>query len=97
MNVFELRERLVADYRDHTRSFIKIRVPRIKEFVDGHLGTEGFWPEPLLQLNPAFQPAGKLARRSHLTVRTVSHDDTGTAGRRDSACDKKTNTHARSR
>ena len=51
MNVFELRERLVADYRDHTRSFIKIRVPRIKEFVDGHLGTEGFWPEPLLQLN----------------------------------------------
>ena len=29
--------------------------PRIKEFVDGHLGAEGFWPEPLLQLSPAFE------------------------------------------
>ena len=60
MNVFELRDRLVDDYRDYTRSFIKIRDPRIKEFVDGHLGAEGFWPEPLLQLNPAFQPGGTI-------------------------------------
>lgn len=49
MNVFELRDRLVDDYRAYTRSFIKIRDPRIREFVDGHLGAEGFWPEPLLQ------------------------------------------------
>ena len=60
MNVFELRDRLVDDYRKYTRSFIKIRDPRIKEFVDGHLGAEGFWPEPLLQLNPAFQPGGTI-------------------------------------
>ena len=60
MNVFKLRDRLVDDYRDYTRSFIKIRDPRIKEFVDGHLGAEGFWPEPLLQLNPAFQPGGTI-------------------------------------
>ena len=60
MNVFELRDRLVDDYRNYTRSFIKIRDPRIKEFVDGHLGAEGFWPEPLLQLNPAFQPGGTI-------------------------------------
>ena len=60
MNVFELRDQLVDDYRDYTRSFIRIRDPRIKEFVDGHLGAEGFWPEPLLQLNPAFQPGGTI-------------------------------------
>ena len=60
MNVFALRDRLVDDYRNYTRSFIKIRDPRIKEFVDGHLGAEGFWPEPLLQLNPAFQPGGTI-------------------------------------
>ena len=60
MNVFELRDRLVDDYRDYTRSFIRIRDPRIKEFVDGHLGAEGFWPEPLLQLNPAFEPGGTI-------------------------------------
>ena len=60
MNVFDLRDQLVEDYRDYTRSFIKIKDPRIKEFVDGHLGAEGFWPEPLLQLNPAFEPGGTI-------------------------------------
>ena len=56
----DLRDRLVEDYRDYTRSFIKIKDPRIIEFVDGHLGAEGFWPEPLLQLNPAFEPGGTI-------------------------------------
>ena len=60
MNVFELRDRLVADYRNYTRSFIKIRDQRVRSFVDDHLAAEGFWPEPLLQLNPAFQPGGTI-------------------------------------
>ena len=34
MNVFELRDQLVDDYRAYTCSFIKIRDPWIKEFVD---------------------------------------------------------------
>ena len=60
MDVFDLRNRLVSDYRSYTRSFIKIRNPRIEEFVDGILGAEGFWPEPLLQLNPTFRPGGTI-------------------------------------
>ena len=60
MDVFDLRERLVSDYREYTRSFIKIRDPRINEFVDGILHAEGFWPEPLLQLNPTFRPGGTI-------------------------------------
>ena len=60
MDVFQLRDRLVQDYRDYTRSFIKIRDPQIEEFVDGHLAGEGFWPEPLLQLNPNFAPGGTI-------------------------------------
>ena len=60
MDVFDLRNRLVSDYRSYTRSFIKIRDLRIKEFVDGILGAEGFWPEPLLQLNPTFRPGGTI-------------------------------------
>ena len=60
MDVFDLRDQLVSDYRDYTRSFIKIRDPRISEFVDGILGAEGFWPEPLLQLNPTFKPGGTI-------------------------------------
>ena len=60
MDVFDLRKRLVSDYRDYTRSFIRIRDPRIGEFVDDILDAEGFWPEPLLQLNPTFSPGGTI-------------------------------------
>ena len=60
MDVFDLRDRLVADYQSYTRSFIKIRDQRISDFVDNILDREGFWPEPLLQLNPTFQPGGTI-------------------------------------
>jgi hypothetical protein len=56
LHVFDLRDRLVSDYQSYTRSFIKIRDPRVNEFVDDTLNNEGFWPEPLLQLNPTFHP-----------------------------------------
>ena len=60
MDVFDLRRRLVEDYKSYTRSFIKIRDPRIGTFVDDRLDAEGFWPEPLLQLNPAFSRGGTI-------------------------------------
>ena len=60
MDVFDLRNRLVSDYRSYTRSFIRIRDPHVEAFVDGILGGEGFWPEPLLQLNPTFRPGGTI-------------------------------------
>lgn len=60
MDVFDLRARLVADYQSYTRSFIKIRDPRINAFVDDALKTGAFWPEPLLQLNPTFLPGGTI-------------------------------------
>src|SRR5438034_8845072 len=60
MNVFDLRDRLVGDYSSYMRSFIKIRDPRIDEYVSRALGLGAFWPEPLLQLNPTFRPGGTI-------------------------------------
>ncbi|MBZ5554573.1 MAG: DEAD/DEAH box helicase [Acidobacteriia bacterium] len=60
MDVFDLRSRLVADYQSYTRSFIKIRDPRINQHVDNALNAGAFWPEPLLQLNPTFLPSGTI-------------------------------------
>ena len=60
MDVFDLRKRLVEDYQRYTRSFIKIGDLRISAFVDETLESGAFWPEPLLQLNPTFQPGGKV-------------------------------------
>jgi hypothetical protein len=44
MNVFELRQGLVTPYAAYIRSFIQI------------LDSELLWPEPLLPLNPSFEP-----------------------------------------
>lgn len=60
MDVFDLRQRLVDDYASYTRSFIKIADPVIQQKVDSELAAGAFWPEPLLQLNPTFQPGGTI-------------------------------------
>ncbi len=56
MDAFALRNRLVADYSSYIESFITIRDPRIKERVDDELRNGLLWPDPLLQLNPSFEP-----------------------------------------
>jgi hypothetical protein len=56
MNVFDLRDQLVDDYKSYVSSFIEIRDDRIKEHVEEQLNSGLLWPEPLIQLNPAFQP-----------------------------------------
>lgn len=60
MNVFDLRNQLVEDYRNYTRSFIKIGNEKIGLFVDEKLKAGEFWPEPLLQLNPTFKSGGTV-------------------------------------
>jgi len=57
VNVFELRQRLVDDYADYTRSFVVIRDERIRERVDAELEAGLLWPDPIVQLNPAFMVA----------------------------------------
>lgn len=72
MNVFNLRDRLVADYASYTRSFIKIADPRISAKVDSELNAGAFWPEPLLQLNPTFFPGGTI---DELVAEKVLHPE----------------------
>ncbi len=56
MRVFEYRDHLIADYAAYVRSFIEIRDARIREHVDRLLEEGLLWPQPLIQLNPAFEP-----------------------------------------
>jgi len=60
VDVFDLRNRLVDDYANYTRSFITIAEPRIKTYVEQQLQQGVLWPEPLLQLNPSFFPGGTI-------------------------------------
>ena len=60
MNVFDLRNRLVADYAEYIRSFIRIRDNNIRDKVEGWLNAGQLWPDPLIQLNPNFEVAGSI-------------------------------------
>src|SRR5262245_14154255 len=56
MNVFALRHRLVGDYQAFITSFLTIADQRIRAHVDEALVAGLLWPDPLIQLNPAFEP-----------------------------------------
>jgi ATP-dependent helicase YprA (DUF1998 family) len=60
MNVFELRDRLISDYRAYVESFLRIHDPRIQAHVRESLDSGMLWPDPLIQLNPAFEPGGTI-------------------------------------
>ena len=55
MDVFELQSGLIKDYRSYIESFITIRDEDIRKKVDEHLSNGHLWPDPLVQLNPAFE------------------------------------------
>lgn len=61
MNVFEVHERVIKDYGEYIRSFIRISDHEIEKVVDKELSRAKLWPEPLLQFNPAFRSAGKVS------------------------------------
>ncbi len=85
MNVFELRKKVISDYRDYVRSFIQIRDQRLRDKVDAELAAGFLWPEPRIALNPSFAPGAwidDLVRQGTLheecarifRVKTEAHD-----------------------
>ena len=58
MDVFELRERVISDYRDFVTSFMSIKDPRVDEEVQRELADGLLWPEPRIALNPAYADGG---------------------------------------
>lgn len=60
MDVFALRKRVIEDYRNYVRSFVVIKDDDIREHVDRAMDARLLWPEPLILLNPAFEPGDPL-------------------------------------
>ncbi|GIV95664.1 MAG: RNA helicase [Herpetosiphonaceae bacterium] len=57
MDAFRLRNTVVGDYSDYIRSFLTILDSRIRTFVDEQIASGVLWPDPLIQLSPAYQAA----------------------------------------
>ena len=60
MDVFAFRDELVAEYERFSRSFTRIRADDISRDVDAAYAAGRFWPAPLIQLNPNFEPGGNV-------------------------------------
>jgi superfamily II DNA or RNA helicase len=59
-DVFSLRDQVVGEYQSYVKSFINILDPRLSEFVTHELDQGRLWPDPVLQLNPAFERGSEL-------------------------------------
>ena len=55
MDIFNYRNHLIEDYKSYIKSFISIKDKKINSYIDKELESGLLWPEPLIQLNPAFQ------------------------------------------
>lgn len=61
MNIFEVHERILQTYRHYVGSFLTIADERIRQTVRKAILEESrLWPEALLQLNPAYEPAATV-------------------------------------
>ncbi|MFO7682699.1 MAG: DEAD/DEAH box helicase, partial [Chloroflexota bacterium] len=56
MDVFNLRHQLIGDYSTYISSFINIKDEHIQNHVNQELQAGVLWPDPLIQLNPTFEP-----------------------------------------
>jgi serine/threonine protein kinase/superfamily II DNA/RNA helicase/very-short-patch-repair endonuclease len=59
-DVFDIHQRLIADYRAFTEGAALIRDPRIAKFMEAHLDAGNQWPDPWLSLNPFFADGGSV-------------------------------------
>ncbi len=55
MDVFSLRDSIIDSYNKYVSSFLTIKDDRLYELVERELDSGFLWPEPLIQLNPAFE------------------------------------------
>lgn len=60
MDVFDVRSRLIDDYKAFTTSTVDIADPRVRQYVSDQLDGDRQWPEPWLSLNPAFASGGRV-------------------------------------
>ena len=87
MDVFEVHERLVADYASFTNSLVQVRDDRIARHLEEERAAHVRWPDPWLSLNPSFEgrrDRHRLDRRGRPSSRHGAalppQDGTGDAG-----------------
>jgi ATP-dependent helicase YprA (DUF1998 family) len=80
MHIFGFRNRLVGEYASYVKSFIQIRDPLIRQYVEQTLDDGALWPQPLIQLNPSFEPGDRI---DDLVKQGILHSECASIFRKD--------------
>ncbi len=62
MDVFALRDHLIHEYQEYVNGYVVLKEPGVKQFVQSYFDEGRLWPEPLVQLNPAFESGRTVDR-----------------------------------
>src|SRR2546425_5555705 len=84
MTIFEFRNWLIGDYASYIQSFIQIRDPQIRTYVQQKLQEGVLWPEPLIQLNPFFARGESI---DELVAQGILHRECAKIFRKDKTAD----------
>jgi superfamily II DNA/RNA helicase/very-short-patch-repair endonuclease len=84
VDVFALREQLVKEYREYAESFLAVKDERIRSHIEQELAGGLLWPDPPLQLNPAFESGGLI---DELVDEGVLHEECSKVFRVDKTAD----------
>ena len=68
MEVFELRDYVISQYREFSTGYTKILAKDINRFLKKEHANQRYWPAPLVQINPSFKPGA--------TVEALAQDGT---------------------
>lgn len=55
LDIFSLRDRVVAEYETFATSFTTIFAADIRDQVAAIYADKRYWPEPLIQINPSYR------------------------------------------
>lgn len=68
MDVFNLRDTVVSEYKNFATSFTRIYSADIKAQVDAIYAQDKFWPEPLIQINPNYKKSTSIGEQVSLGI-----------------------------
>src|SRR5579883_2433575 len=80
MDVFAVRDTVIAEYAAYIGSFLRIRDRDIERYVKEELDGGRLWPDPLVGLNPSFEPGETV---DELVARGMLHEGCRRIFRRD--------------
>jgi len=71
-NIFSFRDEIIEDYRNYIESFLKIRDPKVEQFVKTELDKGYLWKDPLIQINPPYKRSATI---SQLIQENILHSE----------------------